>query len=45
MYSWLLPRIGRRAALLLTALWYAVLIALVVLLAAEPESGFRYDDL
>ena len=45
MYGWLSPRIGRRAALLLTALWYAFLIALVVLLAAEPESGFRYDDL
>jgi len=45
MYGWLLPRVGRRAAILLTALWYAALIALVVLLAAKPESGFRYDDL
>lgn len=45
MFGWLLPRVGRRAALVFTALWYAVLIALVILLAAEPEAGFRYDDL
>jgi hypothetical protein len=40
-----LPRVGRRWALLLTALWFAVLIALIILLAAEPKVGFRYDDL
>lgn len=45
MYSWLLPRIGRRGAVLVTAVWYAILIALVVLLAAEPSADFRYDDL
>jgi hypothetical protein len=45
MYAWLLPRIGRRAALVVTAVWYAMLIALVILLAAEPQADFRYDDL
>jgi len=45
MYGWLLPRVGRRWALLLTALWFGTLIALVILLAAEPKAGFRYDDL
>ena len=45
MYAWLLPRIGRRAAVVVTAIWYAVLIALIVLLANEPSVNFRYDDL
>ncbi len=45
MYGWLLPRIGHRAAIFATALWYAFLIVLVTLLAAQPEADFRYDDL
>lgn len=45
MYGWLLTRIGHRAAVAVTALWYAVLIVLVILLAAEPPADFRYDDL
>jgi hypothetical protein len=45
MYGWLLPRVGHRVAVTVTALWYAVLIVLVILLAAEPPADFRYDDL
>jgi hypothetical protein len=45
MYGWLLPRVGRNAAIVLTALWYAALIVLVILLAAQPPADFRYDDL
>jgi hypothetical protein len=45
MYAWLLPRIGPRAATLVTALWYGALLALVILFAAEPPADFRYDDL
>jgi hypothetical protein len=45
MYGWLLPRIGHRTALAVTALWYAILLVLVILLAAEPPMDFRYDDL
>ena len=45
MYGWLLPRVGHPAAVALTALWYAFLIALVILLAAEPPTDFPYDDL
>lgn len=45
MYAWLLPWIGPRAALLVTAIWYAALLVLVILCAAEPPADFRYDDL
>jgi hypothetical protein len=45
MYGWLLPRVGHRTALVVTALWYLLLILLVTLLAAEPPADFRYDDL
>lgn len=45
MYAWLLPRIGPRAALAVTAAWYAALLVLVILLASEPTTDFRYDDL
>lgn len=45
MYGWLLPRLGRRGAVAVTALWYALLLVLVVLLAVEPPADFRYDDL
>lgn len=44
-YAWLLPRIGPRAAAVVTALWYAALLALVILFATEPPADFRYDDL
>src|SRR5690606_21796084 len=45
MFGWLQPRIGHRAAVAVTALWYALLIALVLLFAVEPAADFRYDDL
>jgi hypothetical protein len=45
MYAWLLPRVGARAALVVTALWYAVLLVLVLAVAVEPTGEFRYDDL
>jgi hypothetical protein len=45
MYAWLLPRIGTRAALVVTAIWYAALLVLVILCATEPPAEFRYDDL
>jgi hypothetical protein len=32
-------------ALVLTALWYAALLILVLLVAAQPTGEFRYDDL
>jgi len=44
MYGWLLPRIGRRAAIVVMSLWYGALLVLVLLLAAEPSGNFRYDD-
>jgi hypothetical protein len=45
MYRWLIPRIGYRAAMAVTAVWYAVLVLLIILFAAEPSVEFRYDDL
>jgi len=45
MYGWLLPRVGARAALILTALWYAALLVLMLLVAVEPTGEFRYDDI
>jgi|AP12_2_1047962.scaffolds.fasta_scaffold03554_1 hypothetical protein len=45
MYGWLQPRVGHRVAVAVTALWYALLIVLVLLFAAEPPADFRYDDL
>jgi hypothetical protein len=45
MYAWLLPRVGARAALILTALWYALILVLVLLVAVQPTGEFRYDDL
>ena len=45
MYAWLSPRVGRRGALIVTTVWYAALLVLVILLAAEPSGNFRYDDL
>ncbi len=45
MYGWLSPRIGHRAAVAVTALWYGLLLVLVMLLATEPPADFRYDDL
>lgn len=45
MYGWLLNRIGARAAFIATALWYAILLILVLILAVEPIAEFRYDDI
>ena len=45
MYGWLLPRVGARTALILTAVWYATILLLILLLAAEPSGEFRYDDI
>ena len=45
MYGWLLPRVGARAAFVCTALWYAVILVLVLLVAVQPTGEFRYDDL
>lgn len=44
MYAWLVPRVGRRIAIVATSLWYGALLVLVLLLAAEPSGNFRYDD-
>lgn len=45
MYWWLRHRLGTHWAVVLTAIWYALLLTLILLLAAEPSGDFRYDDL
>lgn len=45
MYGWLLPRIGRYPAIAVMAIWYGLLLVLVLLLAAEPTGNFRYDNI
>ncbi len=45
MYDYLLQRYGDRAAFWGTALWYGVLLTLVVLSFVAPAGEFRYGDI
>jgi hypothetical protein len=45
IYQWLAPRLGARAALIVTGVWYGTLLLLILLFAAEPIGDFRYDDI
>jgi hypothetical protein len=45
VYHWLQSRVGARIATVLTGLWYALLLLLILLLAGTPASHFRYIDL
>jgi hypothetical protein len=43
MYRFLVTRLPQRVALVLTALWYAFLITVMLVIASEPQNqGFRY---
>lgn len=42
MYAYLRARLGPRPAHVLTALWYAVLLILVLYCAFEPQAEFTY---
>jgi hypothetical protein len=45
IYGWLEQRLGPRTALILTGLWYGLLLSLILLFASEPIGDFRYDDI
>ena len=45
IYRWLEPRIGSRAAMIVTGLWYGSLLTLILLFASEQAGDFRYDDI
>ena len=45
LYRWLEPRIGTPAAMIVTGLWYGLLLALILLLASDHGGNFRYDDI
>ena len=42
MYRWLKTRVGRRAADLLTALWYSLVILGIFYCAFEPQAELKY---
>jgi len=42
MYGWLSKRLPGKLALLITALWYALLVVLVYALSIGPDGDFRY---
>ncbi|MCL5776812.1 hypothetical protein M1105_07415 [Limibaculum sp. FT325] len=45
VYRFLARLLPRRAAIALTCLWFALLIALTIHLAFEPQNAFRYGRL
>jgi hypothetical protein len=45
MYGWLRARFSKRTADLLIALWYALLMMLVLLYAMETPGVFRYGNI
>jgi hypothetical protein len=45
MYAWLRSRFSQGVADLLIALWYALLMTLVLLYAAQPPGVFRYGNI
>jgi hypothetical protein len=45
MYGWLRERFSKRTADLLIALWYALLMMLILLYAMEPPAVFRYGNI
>jgi len=45
MYGWLRARFSRQTADILIALWYALLIMLVLFYAMEPPAVFRYGNI
>lgn len=45
IFHWLEARLGYGWATVLTGLWYALLLSLILILYFEPGETFRYENL
>jgi len=45
LYLYLRERLPNAAAIVITALWLAILIVLAVFFASEPQAEFRYGNI